>query len=758
MNNRVYKLLILFLIAMSFVPQILAAENDEAIVQKSTKELYSEINQEWVSLAERYQAGSTVDKASPGEESTSMNGEDEPEELYSQLRKVADQREALLKTLRDEGVSPFEFSRSDLKTMRLEFILLPTRLFLLFKGFVTELYQDWSGGASGIWNIFKEILLFIVLLLIFRLRFFPSEAIKEYARQRKREVFYLSYKNIWYRRYSLVLELVVDTCRWIVLLGWLSLIKLLVDGTRFSSLQALWDIIQVYTLLKLAQVVIEFSLRRFIPLHYHTKVNKTTNLLSLFVIGTYTLKYSLSLLLGSSLLVLLSLPFFNLLFVILSYYCLYLWRQEITHYFESLGIGFVSQFFKIMSNQTMALFLLMPLFLVFLVGFEIYFYLINFFSQFDWAKKLSAKILRARIGGQIEKSDLRAVYRPAEYIATYKKYIDELTIKNIETSDVFLSKISSAFNSWIEGEEEDRTMALFGSRGAGKTTLLHCAVDLLASDNIRTIYKSVDRKVCTKKQAAEFFNDLTKVVSESPDKKFLFLIDNAHNLFLSKIGGFEAYKEFVEAINDKYENCFWVVTFNEQSWVYLNSVLGEVQYFSRELKLAPWKDKEIKQLILSGHKPMGYDLSYDPVFQISGPSKERVDVAESAENRYFQLLWEQSSGNPGIAIELWLNSLSGEKMNSLKVGLPRGLESHQISAFGSSIYFILNALIRHDNLNLREVAQVTSLSFPVVKQNINQGLDEGIIDKDGHNYRINMKWFAEIVKLLRRKNMLYGNN
>ena len=74
--------------------------------------------------------------------------------------------------------------------------------------------------------------------------------------------------------------------------------------------------------------------------------------------------------------------------------------------------------------------------------------------------------------------------------------------------------------------------------------------------------------------------------------KTLILVNNAHNLFLAKVGGFQAFKVFVDTINVPTKNLFWCVAINRYAWNYLEHVFSRNRCFSVVQDIPAWSETD----------------------------------------------------------------------------------------------------------------------------------------------------------------------
>ncbi|MEZ4750446.1 MAG: hypothetical protein R3B54_07405 [Bdellovibrionota bacterium] len=237
-------------------------------------------------------------------------------------------------------------------------------------------------------------------------------------------------------------------------------------------------------------------------------------------------------------------------------------------------------------------------------------------------------------------------------------------------------------------------------------------------------------------------------------KKTVYLLDDAHNFFLADIGGFEGFRAFLELTNIRLKNTFWAAAFNVHSWNYLDSVFGKNRFFRTLIPLVEWSEEEIQNMILSRHRKSQFKLAYEKV--VFAAQGNRGDFEDYAENTYFRLLWEQSSGNPRSAIYLWLSSLT-RVGNTIRVALPEDTDPEAFLDLQQDALFVYAAIVRHENLSTEEAIEVTDLPEGVVRHAIKVGMERSFLFRYGGRYRVSAGWHNTIVSFLTKRNYIYGN-
>lgn len=324
--------------------------------------------------------------------------------------------------------------------------------------------------------------------------------------------------------------------------------------------------------------------------------------------------------------------------------------------------------------------------------------------------------------------------------------------------------MSGTIEEWISGNTDEHSAVIYGDNGAGKSCLLERLAGRTAS--IEVLAVSVPAKLTSREAVLSFFEKL--MTSTLPNgslslleidarlPRTLILIDEAHNLFLGKVGGFEGFKAFLDLVNAPTRNLYWLAAFNRYAWSYLHSVFGRKPYVSLARKLPAWTDADIKELIMNRHRRTDYRLSYDEIISAAG-KYDRTGGVLHAESGFFRMLWQQSDGNPRAALNLWLSALKYSGPERLKVGLPRSPEAGLLGELPEDTHFVYAQIVRHENLSAEEAVQSTNLPESVVRHALKLGLEMRLLDCSAEGrYRIAPMLQSTLIAYLSGRNFIYG--
>jgi hypothetical protein len=452
--------------------------------------------------------------------------------------------------------------------------------------------------------------------------------------------------------------------------------------------------------------------------------------------------------------------------ILICAYAAHQWRREITGISKQLLPERIYQVINALSsNMFWSWFVSLPAFiLVIFTKFSIY--IKHWAGEFDFFKKISAAIFLRRIEHANKSSKLSTAQQPQlpnEYLQWFK--LDSVDDKSllINPGSKIVAEIESILTDWSNNSSLDHSLALFGERGSGKSCLLDMIEIQYTKCAIRRI--NIPPKLTTREAVLEFFGkelemDLTKgnetlLKSESSLPDTVLLIDNAQNLFLGELGGFEGYRTFAELMNSGTEHLFWCVAINLRSWHYLRAVFGGMPLFRKAIEISGFSETDIMNLVMARHRHSSAQLAYDDIIRAT-QSEEDFIGEHQVEKQFFRLLWGQSNGNPRAALMLWTASLSQLPGNRLKVGLPKYPKITFSKIWGDDALFVYAAIVRHENLTAQEVISVTSLTENIVNNALDTGHDNNLLSYGSDKrYRITAIAQFSLIQHLLGKNFIY---
>jgi hypothetical protein len=254
---------------------------------------------------------------------------------------------------------------------------------------------------------------------------------------------------------------------------------------------------------------------------------------------------------------------------------------------------------------------------------------------------------------------------------------------------------------------------------------------------------------------AKFSNAKEFLEVDQKQEKTVIILDNAQNIFLGKQHGLDAYRGLIDLMNLQTINTYWCLVFNRRSWDYLRGVFGDEHFYGLELNVRSWSDVEVQKLIEERHKATGFKLSFDKVIAAVHQS-DSPSGANQVEAQFFRLLWGQSRGNPRAAILLWLSALRYMGDQRVLVSVPEFSKIDELINMSDETLFILSAIVRHENLDLSEMIEVTHIQPAKIKKAVKYCEDKKLIEMSmDERFRVTPQAQYFVNNYLLGKNFLY---
>lgn len=403
-----------------------------------------------------------------------------------------------------------------------------------------------------------------------------------------------------------------------------------------------------------------------------------------------------------------------------------------------------------------------PIVLPIQLGFFMLFAFSTVLQDFDWYKHLSARWFRLRTRFQLEQQEENDDYIISE---NYSRWFSgsEVDGKPMPIIDSGLSlALGKTIKAWMDDRVNENTLVLTGEKGIGKSIAL-CQLEKELGEELaelRILRKTISHKITCAEQIRRVIGDLLNLdlsLSSEPlaqaDKNLeptMIILDECQNLFLSQIGGLEAWKTLIDITNTRLENVFWIFALNDQSWAYLGNVFGQQYQMRNVVRAKRWNQNNIRSLILSRTHLSGYRVHYDEVLLNSFSVQQ--NSGRSAEQRFFSLLWDSCKGVPQIALIMWLTAIETRK-KEVWVGLPSLPDASILSSLGDDLLFIYRAILIHENISVSELISVTQQSESLIRYALKTGVDIGFLYSENRRYRISALWQHSLTTYLARKNM-----
>ncbi|SME94738.1 AAA family ATPase [Pseudobacteriovorax antillogorgiicola] len=633
-----------------------------------------------------------------------------------------------------------------------------------------------SNGLAGAWDLLNNLCL---LLFLFTIPWLARKTTQWIIRQldfyRAKVLKFRFRKDQMNYRWALRIQRATPYIPLLLYIVVLEFVAVYIEGTFYGELRFLLPLLRYYLVYKVFRLAIEdtISLLQGVVSINPTEVRRLVDFTSKLVGRFYLISFSTMALtvatVDKGLIYNLTSIVLQGLGLIVWALAIHRWKGVLSPAVKSLFPGKIGQFLEQQCLGRFSVFYCLPTFILVFVKILIGAFW-DIMEEWEVTKIFFAKIYRRRVEALDSKTSSTASEPPPD---TYSKLFSlDFHIEAAQTVDANakqLEQVKDEIRKWLQEDEGDQSLVIYGEKGIGKTSFMkRLSQDFQELDHY---FLDTPAKTLDLESLNSFISDSLGLNSTESlerkimnfnhglEKKVIIFLDNAHNLFLGEVGGFVALKALIDLVNLDSKNIFWCVSFNEFSWSYLKGVLGNAEYFRTEVYLNGWSDLSIRKLIMSRHSLSKYKLSFDRLVLALRNTTTQTGAIEYAEEQFFRLLWEQSRGNPRVALHLWVRSLTLLRKDNLKVNLPERIKTDRLKTMDDNVWFILAAVTNHENASRGEIADATNLNLGTVNHAIKLVLEERFLHRDHQRrYRLGLTFQHDLIKSLKEKNFIYGLN
>jgi len=297
-------------------------------------------------------------------------------------------------------------------------------------------------------------------------------------------------------------------------------------------------------------------------------------------------------------------------------------------------------------------------------------------------------------------------------------------------------------------------LIITGERSSGKSSLSkYLARKHFTSDNIHFVKapKSCQANVLLFREA---ITKALKVQNQNIDDVFgalppgkAIIIHDLELWWERKPGGLHVIEQMKELI-DKYGKKFlFIINANEHALKVIEKACGLMNYTLATLVCKPFDAREMHDIIMLRHNAGGLKFVYN--------RKDESKMTALDYARIFNRYFDQSFGNPGLLISLWLASIkkvSGKNLIMKSVELPSDAVFDLLSQ--EQLFYLLQ-FVMHRRLTIDSIARNLQLPEQEVKNRINDMVRAGIvIEKFDGVFAIHPALDLFVVEKLKSKNLL----
>ena len=654
-----------------------------------------------------------------------------------------------------------------------ELKLIPYRPIAIFYSKTLKYKEVINSGFVGFIYILKQISLLGLLIVILFISKNALAKLTNLFNRFSQICFKRSVNDQSYKRLAALLAVISPYFKWLTLLLIFFLSDFVLKNTIFSELAVFIPYFQYFFLYKIFRIYAHFNLNNLVYKNFeehgnrtafNLKIRKTTKLLGSYFLSSVCIVHLTQSVVRQAYFYHLTVDIFVIGLIVILALAAARWKSEIKIISKA---KFPKKFHTIIDRVLLdrikpILFSLVILCLI--VVQTVISKIINVLRDYDFFKNILSQIYRKRLESAAKRIDYE---QEVSVHDSYQKEFSKLESDQnfIRIKDHPYQEMQDIIDNWQSGKSEESSVAIHSEKGIGKSKFLEkIAMD---NDNIAVVQVKFDRKVTSKADFVKIISshfaeeieeeNLFKFLS-TYDKKTIITLDDCHNLFLAKENGFEALQTFFSyLVKIDNPNLLWISTFGSFPWNYLQHSLKVDKYFRYILRLPRWSDENIRDLIINKHHQTGFKLIYDPlIFSIHTTNSEKE--FEDLQLKFFQIIWSQSRGNPTISIFLWLSCANQIQEKTIKVSLPAIAKSNNLNSLSDDHLFVYGSIIKHQNLSIREISDILSVTRGEVLNIVRIGLERDYLVESsikGKRFSFSPQWQIAMNKLLINRNFIY---
>lgn len=233
-------------------------------------------------------------------------------------------------------------------------------------------------------------------------------------------------------------------------------------------------------------------------------------------------------------------------------------------------------------------------------------------------------------------------------------------------------------------------------------------------------------------------------------------VDDVQRLVVPAIGGLADFDALVALARAAPPQLRWTVTIGGPAWSYLRRARHDRLVFDAVVQLPRWTTLQLRGLIEARTREAGIEPDFGQLIGDVPLSFDSEVTPEELNRRgYFELLGDFTGGNPAVALEFWRRSLFRRRETGQVV--VRTFETPdvaRVTALPQASLFVLRTIVQMDRATTRHIERSTDLA-PIVIADALRGLERiGVIVPFDGGYRVALFWWAEVVRLLERRNLI----
>lgn len=305
--------------------------------------------------------------------------------------------------------------------------------------------------------------------------------------------------------------------------------------------------------------------------------------------------------------------------------------------------------------------------------------------------------------------------------------------------------------------------ALVGPRGAGKSTLIQHVASL--AEGIEVVDCPPTGVGALREAIAEALGvdgvpswDACARAADSEGGPRALIIDNAHRLIHPVMGGLREFDELMGVAREHATRSAWVFVFNDVVFRFLECARGTRPLFDEVTIVTAMGEEPLVHLLQARCEEGGiaprFEHLVEQMADASLDEEDREDASARAAAGFYRLLWDQSGGNPGVALHMLRRSLGVDAGGAVRARVLKVADVKGLEALPDPAVFVFRAVVQLEPAEREEVRKATNLGVRQVDTALRYGVAQGYLEEVDGRFRVTWNWFRTMTLFLQRRRLL----
>lgn len=162
-------------------------------------------------------------------------------------------------------------------------------------------------------------------------------------------------------------------------------------------------------------------------------------------------------------------------------------------------------------------------------------------------------------------------------------------------------------------------------------------------------------------------------------------------------GGLEVLHELTQCIQKHGKRTLFIINCDTHSFKVINQMLSMAPFIIAHIQLQPMNAETLRDVVLKRHQSSGLGLSLEG---------KHFGIRPWQTARLFSRYFNYTAGNPGTALDTWLNHLVELRDNQLTVSTPKTPNKQALHHLETDWYLWLIQLLLHRRMTIEKMARV----------------------------------------------------